>query len=64
MEELGKTIALQAYVIYGATHMLFGRPLLEALQAEIDFGSFWRGGLESHFIEEMDRGMKTLIPDS
>ena len=32
---------LQAYVIYGiygATPMLFGRPLLEALQAEIDFG--------------------------
>ena len=28
---------LQAYVIYGATPMLFGRPLLEALQAEIDF---------------------------
>ena len=29
---------IQAYVIYGATPMLFGRPLLEALHAEVDFG--------------------------
>ena len=29
---------VQAYIIYGATSMLFGRPLLEALQAEINFG--------------------------
>ena len=29
---------IQACIIYGATPMLFGRPLLEALQAEINFG--------------------------
>ena len=30
---------IQAYVIYGATPMLFARPLLEALQAEVNFGA-------------------------
>ena len=30
---------IQAYIIYGATPMLFGRPLLEALQAEVNFGA-------------------------
>lgn len=29
---------IQAYIIYGATPMLFSRPLLEARQAEVNFG--------------------------
>ena len=47
---------IQAYVIYGATPMLFGRPLLEALHAEIDFGRSRMRMLDQETWRDIPRG--------